>query len=118
MSEEVKKTCEGCGAKCCREANVWLEEPKTEEDFDEWKWLLSHKSLYIYNDPRYGWMICFETECKFLDKESKCVNYENRPNLCKEYGLKDCIKYDNLKIEPILRNPEDVDELKKELQKK
>ena len=113
----AEKTCKGCGAKCCRELNFDIEDPKTDDDFDSWKWILSHNKVYIYKDPKAGWCVCFDTDCKFLDEKSQCKIYDKRHKLCEKYSHEECVRYTKLKYEPVLRTIEDVENLRKSMQK-
>ena len=32
----------------------------------------------------------FITPCKFLNEKHKCINYKNRPKICREYNQSEC----------------------------
>lgn len=108
--------CEGCEALCCREVSVHVGFPEREEDWDEWKWIVSHKNCSIVKDED-DWLVCFEADCKFLDKDWKCTVYDNRHKVCREYAHEDCPKHNQDDFEVVLKSPEDVEALRKRLQK-
>jgi uncharacterized protein len=83
--------CKLCG-KCCHNVSVEVDEPETDEELDEYLWLILHKGVTIYiNEDQ--WYVEFQTPCKMLDKKRKCRIYDQRPELCKKYSSKNCLHH-------------------------
>lgn len=82
--------CKDCNGKCCKYIALELDEPTDRDDWDKIRWFLSHKNVIVYLDHDDDWIIEFQTPCKYLDKNNRCKNYENRPNICKEHDPEEC----------------------------
>ena len=43
--------CEQCpDSSCCKDVTVEIDEPDTVEDWDEIRWMVSHKNVSVYKD--------------------------------------------------------------------
>ena len=69
---------------------VEIETPETKDDFEYVKWYLFHKGVCVYIDNDDAWNVQFDSKCKHLDKKGRCMIYEKRPPVCREYHVKDC----------------------------
>jgi Fe-S-cluster containining protein len=81
---------ETCKAECCRYVSVYLKTPRSNADFDEIRWFVTHEHIRVYRDHEKNWMIEFTSPCKFLDADNICRIYANRPEVCAEYNPNDC----------------------------
>ncbi|MFA6089326.1 MAG: YkgJ family cysteine cluster protein [Candidatus Woesearchaeota archaeon] len=96
LEKEDKKNadlCSGC-EECCRYVNIGIAPPKTQEDYDYIVWYLLHENVYVWVGKKNTWYVKFITKCKPL-KKGKCISYQTRPMVCREYTQKKCEK-DNL----------------------
>ena len=84
LSVVIRGSCKMCG-KCCQEICLYLDSKwiKKEKQFRK----LSTQYLYL---QRFN--ICGKTEsgclkfsCSYLDENHTCMDYENRPGLCKTF---------------------------------
>jgi Fe-S-cluster containining protein len=64
---------------------VAVDVPETEEDFDDVRWYLLHRNVRVLIDPEDDWYVAFDTPCERLGKDGQCLDYENRPELCRDY---------------------------------
>ncbi len=86
------RNCEGCD-RCCRHVAIELDKPEDEEDYDQIRWFLSHKDVWIFIDHDDSWNIQFNTPCEKLSADGKCTIYEKRPILCRDYSTENCEKH-------------------------
>ncbi len=88
MSEN---SCDGCD-KCCKYIALEIDEPETKKEFDQIRWFLIHKDVWIFIDHDDSWNIQFNTPCENL-KEGLCTVYETRPQICREYSSENCERF-------------------------
>jgi len=104
------KTCEECDGKCCKYISVEIDPPKEKIDFEELKWYLCHEKVLVYIDEEGDWIVEFQTPCKFQDENGRCKIYENRTQICRDYGLEECDENGEGEAEHIkFKTPEDID---------
>ncbi|MBS3159957.1 YkgJ family cysteine cluster protein [Candidatus Woesearchaeota archaeon] len=95
--------CEECHAACCKYASVVIDKPENDKDFDEIKWLIAHENVVVYIDQDDDWVVEFVTPCKFYDsKQNKCINYIERPLICKHHEIDECVMNGEGKVEKIV----------------
>ena len=94
--EEIK-SCEGCGAKCCKYVAMEIDSPEDPDDFENIKWYVAHENIRVFVEEDDAWNIEFATPCKYLDGE-KCSIHEGfvlnpevkRPKICEEFAADVC----------------------------
>ncbi|MBU0615810.1 MAG: YkgJ family cysteine cluster protein [Nanoarchaeota archaeon] len=106
--------CHTCNGKCCKYITVIIDEPEDKEDWDEIKWWLLHKGVQVYLDSDDDWVVQISTRCKHLNNDNKCDNYENRPEVCREYTTEECEANEDEETKALFKKPEDVDKYLKE----
>lgn len=108
--------CEECKGKCCRYVAVEMDTPDCLDDWDQIKWLLMHENVKVYLDNDKEWVVEFTTPCKNLNENNKCGIYNNRPELCRNHNIDECVMNGDGKAEILLfERPEQVDDyLRKE----
>jgi len=84
--------CAGC-SKCCEYVALEIDKPEDQEDFDQIKWFLLHKNVWIFIDHDNSWNIQFNTPCEKLTEEKLCGIYETRPQICRDYSNESCEKW-------------------------
>ncbi len=89
MSKSKQSPCSKCNALCCKYVALQIDNPETPGDFDDIRWYISHKNVYVFVENG-DWFICFLSRCKFLTKDNKCAIYENRPRICRNYKTTNC----------------------------
>jgi len=109
------KTCESCDAKCCKHVAVEIDVPEQIEDFENIKWFVSHKKVNVFIDEDKNWYLEFLTPCEFLGEKNKCINYDHRPEICKEYGHDECTFHNEYKDNFLFTNLEDIEKYIKEI---
>ncbi|MBW3004802.1 YkgJ family cysteine cluster protein [Candidatus Woesearchaeota archaeon] len=110
--------CKGCPALCCKFVAVELDEPESEKDWDEIKWMLCHENITVYKDNDGDWLVEFATNCRMLDEKNHCKIYDKRPKLCREHDPESCVTHGEGDVHIILfEKPEDVDEYRELLKK-
>ena len=85
-------TCENCpDSSCCKDVTVEIDEPDTVEDWDEIRWMVSHKNVAVYKDNDEDWVVEFKTPCEKLGEDGKCTVYHKRPGICQTHALDNCV---------------------------
>ncbi|MFC1682345.1 YkgJ family cysteine cluster protein [Nanoarchaeota archaeon] len=105
-----KKDCSKCKGRCCKYVAVEIDKPETKSDFEDVRWYVSHKNINIFVDEDGDWYIEFMTPCEFLGEANKCMNYENRPEICREYDQDECTFHNDYSEELTFTNLEEIDE--------
>jgi len=83
-------TCDKCNGQCCRDVAVDMDEPKTLEEWEYIRWLVAHENVSVYVDEEDDWLVEFVTPCLML-VNNKCKIYNDRPKICREHPLSDCV---------------------------
>ena len=78
--------CDRCDAMCCRYVATEIDRPTCKRDYDNIRWYLLHRNVYVFIDHDGGWFIEFETPCECLDADGRCARYTERPRICREHG--------------------------------
>jgi Fe-S-cluster containining protein len=86
--QKLASMCSECPGHCCRYYTVYLDEPLDADDFDEFRWFLCHEGCYLYIDEEQ-WHLNIESRCRFLGPGNRCLIYEHRPDVCREFGWED-----------------------------
>ncbi|MFH1539648.1 MAG: YkgJ family cysteine cluster protein [bacterium] len=110
MAKSNKNTCEKCDGACCGYVSVHIDAPNSLDDFDEIRWFVSHKDVVVYKDCDGDWLVEFNSRCKFLGRNNRCTDYENRPGVCGDYDPEKCVKTST--VDPMriaFREPSDVE---------
>ena len=87
-----KYSCEGC-SRCCRYVAMEIDAPEDKKDFEQMRWFLLHKNVWIFIDNDDSWNIQFNTPCDELDSRGLCKIYETRPQICRDYSSKTCERW-------------------------
>jgi len=85
----MSKTCQECGAKCCRYFCFEIDEPDCYEEFDDIRWYLCHEGVSVHIDGG-DWFIEIRNRCKMLSAENLCTIYDDRPLICRGYEPDTC----------------------------
>ena len=101
------KRCNRCSNRCCRYVAIEIDTPKTDEDFDDFRWYVAHRKVTVFKQDGV-WHLNFNSKCKQLDKDGRCKIYDKRPRICREYELDEC-EEDGLDYEVNLRTVKQVD---------
>ena len=81
--------CSGC-QRCCTYVAVEVDAPDTPWMYDQYVWLLYHKSIWMYVEKGNKWYVQFETVCEKLGSRGECMVHGMHPVLCKEYDARSC----------------------------
>jgi Fe-S-cluster containining protein len=82
--------CMKCDAGCCRTVAVEWQKPTSRKDWEQVRWLVAHKNISVYLDHDDDWLIEFKTDCTHLDKNNRCLIYDNRMPICREHPADSC----------------------------
>ena len=113
-AEDFKK-CRECEGQCCRSVAVKLEEPEDINDYEDFKWFIYHPGLTVYLDDEGDWHVDMPIKCRHLDAKGACKIYKDRPPVCRDYDVKDCMEANDQTVE--LKTPADVDKYIAKLRK-
>ncbi|MGD9128280.1 MAG: YkgJ family cysteine cluster protein [Planctomycetia bacterium] len=81
--------CFHCPAKCCCYFALPIEEPVDWEDFEFIRWYLLHERATVFVDDG-EWYLLVHNRCKALRDDNLCGDYENRPQICRDYTDDKC----------------------------
>ena len=101
--------CQYCEAKCCRYFALPIDTPESLEDFEFMRWFLLHQRASIFTEDE-DWYMLVQTECKYLGDDQRCTDYENRPQICRDYTTKNCEYDDEWTYERLFETSEQVAE--------
>jgi len=105
--EQTEGCPESCGASCCRYVVKKISAPRTKVDFDELYWFLCHEKMVVFIERR-KWYLLFDSPCKYLDADSLCRIYHERPLLCREHSEKNCEFTGEVDYQLYMRTPDDL----------
>lgn len=98
---------EACQAMCCRYVATKIDAPRRKIDWDEIYWFLCHENVEVFIESR-KWYVLFDTPCRNLDENSRCVDYPRRPYVCGEHEEENCEYWGDGEERLSLRTPEDL----------
>lgn len=99
-----KSPCDGCDL-CCRHIAVEIDEPENKKEFDQIRWFLLHKDVWVFIDNDDSWNLQVNNKCERLMPRSQvavdrkqqeetvdcvCGFYEERPQICRDYSSDNC----------------------------
>jgi Fe-S-cluster containining protein len=85
-----KNQCDKCTGLCCRYFALPIETPEDKGDYDDIRWFLCHKNITVFVEDG-DWYINIKNKCKhFSVKDNRCMIYNKRPRICRQYSHKDC----------------------------
>lgn len=80
--------CHLCTARCCKYFAVEIDAPTDREDHEYIRWFLMHEGIAVWMDEG-DWYLEVRTVCRHLQPDNSCGIYEKRPQVCRDYGVKD-----------------------------
>ncbi len=80
--------CHLCTARCCKYFAVEIDAPTDAEDYEHIRWFLMHEGIAVWMDEG-DWYLEVRTVCRHLQPDNSCGIYETRPQICRDYGVKD-----------------------------
>ena len=100
-----KNPCDGCDL-CCRHIAVEIDKPETKKEYDQIKWFLLHKDIWIFIDNDDSWNLQANNPCVKLtpldtpsdedqtgQADGICSYYKERPQICRDYSSDNCEKH-------------------------
>lgn len=111
--EDIPKNkipCDYCPGKCCRYFALPIDTPETWKEFDFIRWFLLHERATVFVDEA-EWYLLVHTKCKQLnDETNRCMDYENRPSICRDYSHGKCEYEDHYVYDQYFELPDQVEE--------
>ena len=99
--------CSHCTALCCRYFSIPIDTPTAREDFDNLRWFMMHGRVTAYVEDG-TWYLCVYGDCKHLQADHRCGNYDDRPQICRKYSTDNC-EYDDQGLHDLyFETPEQV----------
>ncbi len=89
MNEKIDLLCRQCNSKCCRYFCFEIDEPDCFDEFDNLRWFLLHEGISVHIDEG-SWFISIANKCKQLADDGRCLEYETRPAICRDYTTESC----------------------------
>lgn len=88
MTAETK--CGFCSnSKCCTYITQEISTPRSKHDFEFLLWQVSHNNVRAYKDEG-TWYVMVDTPCNHLQDNGRCMIYDQRPSVCREYSNDYC----------------------------
>lgn len=84
--------CHKCSALCCRYFALQIDTPASVEDFDHVKWYLIHQDTWVWVDDG-DWYVQVDQKCRHLGPHNECTIYERRPQICRDYGVREKLEH-------------------------
>jgi len=84
--KKMTDICHECGARCCRYMATEIDEPSCKKDYDHIRWYLMHENIHVFFDHEGDWFLEVESRCEHLGPDGRCMNYKDRPRICRNYG--------------------------------
>jgi Fe-S-cluster containining protein len=85
VTEHATLNCSACGGQCCNYFALQIDTPTTAEEFDNLRWYLAHKQVAIFIEGT-AWYLQINNPCQNLTPKGACGIYEQRPQICRDYG--------------------------------
>lgn len=99
--------CGACIGLCCRYFALEIDTPDEPDDFENLRWYVLHERVQIFVDDD-TWYLQIYSKCERLGADHKCTDYENRPQICRDYSDESC-DYDGPQGDLVFRNIEEMD---------
>lgn len=81
--------CAGC-TRCCDTVSIEIDAPRSAWEYDQWVWVLHHRSLEVYVERPERWFLHIESRCNMLNEQGRCSIHGSHPILCREYDPRVC----------------------------
>ncbi len=81
--------CEHCAAACCRYLALPMDKPTSKRDYDDIRWYLMHEGVTVFVEDG-DWYVQYQTRCRNLGDDYRCMIYDTRPEICREYEPGEC----------------------------
>jgi uncharacterized protein len=81
--------CLAC-ARCCTYVGIGIDSPHRPKYATDVLWYLYHGGVYVYRDGDGDWSVHFESRCRNLANDNKCLVYDNRPHICRDFDNESC----------------------------
>ncbi len=90
MNHTPENKCASCkGATCCTYITQQIDTPRTQQDFSNLLWQVSHQGVHAFRDEGI-WYLLFEGRCTHLQADGRCGIYETRPQVCRDHSNDYC----------------------------
>lgn len=83
--DSVALNCNTCQGQCCRYFALQIDTPSTPHDYDNLRWYLAHRDVAVFIEGK-DWYLQINNPCQHLTAEFTCGIYEQRPQICRDYG--------------------------------
>ena len=101
--------CDRCTALCCRYFALEIDTPTTPEEYDNLRWYLAHEGVHAFIEEE-KWYLSIQTKCQYLEADSKCGIYEDRPQICRDYSTDNCDFYvGDYEFEQYFTSPDQIE---------
>lgn len=101
--------CNYCGAKCCKYFALPIEKPDDWTDFEFMRWFLLHERATVFVEDG-DWYLLVHNRCTRLGDDNRCMEYETRPDICRDYVTDNCEYEDHWVYDHYFELPEQVEE--------
>ena len=102
--------CNYCPGKCCRYFALPIDTPESRKEYDNMRWFILHEKTAVFVDDD-TWYLLVYSPCNFLDKKTnRCLTYETRPNICREYSSDKCEYEDHHVYDQYFELPEQIED--------
>ena len=104
-----EELCQYCQAKCCRYFALAIDTPETRNDFEFIRWYLMHEGATVFTEDG-DWYLMVHAKCQHLQPDNYCSDYQNRPQICRDYKTDDCEYEDFWTYDHYWETPEQVEQ--------
>jgi len=100
LNPQNPNPCFGC-RHCCEYVALEIDKPVTVKHYDQIRWYLIHRNVWVYVNDDKEWYIQFNTPCEKLEGY-RCGDYASRRMVCRDYEVESCHRYCEGEIEKYL----------------
>ena len=87
-----------------------MDKPTSKRDYDDIRWYLMHEGVTVFVEEG-DWYVQYQTRCRNLGDDYRCMIYDTRPEICREYEPGECdYTSANYGYDQLFTHPKQVEE--------
>jgi Fe-S-cluster containining protein len=72
---------------------IEIDRPTTKREYENVIWYLLHEGVSVFVEDDRRWFVEFSTPCTALNPQGLCTRYGERPQICRDYAVEDCVRH-------------------------
>jgi Fe-S-cluster containining protein len=107
LANPTHSACRGCPARCCHNLSVLISQPASSREIADLRWRLHFDTVTLYIQDGL-WYMKIAGRCRYLQDDSLCSIYDERPMQCRTHEPPFCERY-MLPDYIVITTPEELD---------